>query len=286
MTPASPAPLTPSGFSGDGVTRWSISDLGHLGGVRHQEVHEASVEQLPVGVVLHPLVERAADALGHPAVDLALDDHRVDQRPAVVHDAVAQHLDLRGVGVGLHDHGVHAVGEGRARRRVVVGALEPRRLPRPDRRPVGVGGRGELGGARRGLVEGVAQRVGQHGDRTQVDRRASGTPAPARARRRSRGRRRRPPAPARRCRAPSARTPRAVRATALPLITAVREANVPTAYLKRRVSPVVTRIRSNGTPSSSATICASIVRCPWPCEVRPVDTTTVPSVSTRMWPPS
>ena len=36
------------------------------------------------------------------------------------------------------------------------------------------------------------------------------------------------------------RTARAVNATALPDITAVREANVPTAYLNRRVSPVVT----------------------------------------------
>ena len=83
-----------------------------------------------------------------------------------------------------------------------------------------------------------------------------------------------------------ARTSRAVIATALPLITAVREAKVPTAYLNRRVSPVVTVIESNGTPSSSATICASIVWCPCPCEVSPVDTTTLPSVSTRMWPPS
>ncbi len=82
------------------------------------------------------------------------------------------------------------------------------------------------------------------------------------------------------------RTLRAVIATALPLITAVREANVPTAYLKRRVSPVVTVILSNGTPSSSATIWASIVWWPWPCEVSPVETTTLPSVSTRMWPPS
>ena len=69
-------------------------------------------------------------------------------------------------------------------------------------------------------------------------------------------------------------------------MTAVREANVPTAYLNRRVSPVVTLTRSIATPSSSATIWASIVWCPWPCEVSPVDTTTVPSVSTRMWPPS
>ena len=28
MTPASPAPLTPSGLSGDGVSRWSISMVG------------------------------------------------------------------------------------------------------------------------------------------------------------------------------------------------------------------------------------------------------------------
>ena len=32
-------------------------------------------------VVRHPLVERAADALRDAAVDLALDDHRVDQVP-------------------------------------------------------------------------------------------------------------------------------------------------------------------------------------------------------------
>ena len=80
MTPASPAPLMPNGFSGDGVSRWSISMRArHLGRVRHQEVHERGVEQLARLVVLHPLVERAADALGDAAVDLALDDHRVDQ---------------------------------------------------------------------------------------------------------------------------------------------------------------------------------------------------------------
>jgi hypothetical protein len=28
MVPASPAPLMPSGLSGDGVSRWSISTLG------------------------------------------------------------------------------------------------------------------------------------------------------------------------------------------------------------------------------------------------------------------
>ena len=89
--------------------------VGHLGDVGHQEVHERGVEQLARLVVGHPLVERAADALRDAAVDLALDDHRVDQVAAVVDDGVLQDLDLRRVRVGLDDHGVHAVGEGRAR---------------------------------------------------------------------------------------------------------------------------------------------------------------------------
>ena len=95
MTPASPAPLSPSGFSGDGVSRWSMSiDVRHLGDVGHQEVHERGVLQLPVLVVRHPLVERAADALRHPAVDLPLDDHRVDEVAAVVDDGVLEDRDL------------------------------------------------------------------------------------------------------------------------------------------------------------------------------------------------
>ncbi len=83
-----------------------------------------------------------------------------------------------------------------------------------------------------------------------------------------------------------ARTLRAASATALPLITAARDANVPTPYLNRRVSPVVTVTRSTGTPSSWAAIWANTVSCPCPCVVRPVATTTSPLVSTRTWAPS
>ena len=45
-------------------------DDGHLGGVRHQEVHERRVQQLPMLVVDHPLVQRTPDALGDAAVHL------------------------------------------------------------------------------------------------------------------------------------------------------------------------------------------------------------------------
>ncbi len=51
----------------------------------------------------------------------------------------------------------------------------------------------------------------------------------------------------------------AARWMAEPLITAAREANVPTAYAIRRVSPVTTSTSSNFTPSSSATSWANTV---------------------------
>ena len=73
----------------------------------------------------------------------------------------------------------------------------------------------------------------------------------------------------------------AARWIAEPLITAAREANVPTAYGIRRVSPVTTSTSSNRTPSSSATSCAKTVAWPWPWVVRPVATLTLPEVS--MW---
>ena len=161
--------------------------VGHLGDVGHQEVHERRVEQLAGLVVGHPLVERAADALRDAAVDLALDDHRVDQVAAVVDDGVLEDRDLGGLRVGLDDHGVHAGGERRALGRVEVLALQARLVVLGHRRLARVADR-ELGGRLGRLVEGVAQRVGQHRDRAEVDRRCRARPSPTRRRRRSRGR--------------------------------------------------------------------------------------------------
>ncbi len=244
ITPASPAPLMPSGLSGDGVSRWSISiDVGHLGDVRHQEVHERRVEQLAGLVVGHPLVQRAADALRHAAVDLALDDHRVDQVPAVVDHGVPEDLDLRRQRVGLDDHRVHAGGERRPLGRVEVLALEPRLLVLGDRRLARVAD-GELGRHLGRLVEGVAQRVGQHRDRAERDRRVGRAPDRHHAVDDlevvlGRPRARRP-----RSAATFSRARVAARWIADPLITAAREANVPTAYGIRRVSPVTTSTSS------------------------------------------
>src|SRR5690606_29484688 len=103
------------------------------------------------------------------AVDLPLDDHRVEHRAAVVHDAVAQDRDLGRVRVGLDDGGVHAVGERRADGGEELAALQTGVLGVRDRRLRLVGPATELGGGAGGLVEGVAQRVGQDGDHGQRD---------------------------------------------------------------------------------------------------------------------
>src|SRR5207248_2819852 len=61
-------------------------DSRDLGRIRHQEVHETAVQELALLVVVHPLVEGAADALGDAAVNLPLDDRGIDHPSAVVHD--------------------------------------------------------------------------------------------------------------------------------------------------------------------------------------------------------
>ena len=79
---------------------------------------------------------------------------------------------------------------------------------------------------------------------------------------------------------------RAARWIADPLITAAREAKVPTAYGILRVSPVVISTSSKRTPRVSATICAKAVWWPCPWVVRPVATLTLPEVSMWTWAPS
>ena len=78
-------------------------------------------------------------------------------------DGVLQDRDLGGLRVGLDDHRVHAGGERRALGRVEVPALQAGLLVLGHRRLAGVADR-ELGRGLGRLVEGVAQRVGQHRD--------------------------------------------------------------------------------------------------------------------------
>src|SRR5690242_14271316 len=72
-------------------------ELRHVVRARDRVVGEGAREQLPGRVVRAVLGERLADALGEPAVHLALDDHRVDDLAEVVH--CRERDDLRRAGV-------------------------------------------------------------------------------------------------------------------------------------------------------------------------------------------
>src|SRR5882762_2675154 len=75
---------------------------------------------LALVVVGELLVERAADPLGHAAVDLSLDDAGIVQGTGVAGDAVIDDRDLPRLALDLDDGDVGAAGEGRARRQEVA----------------------------------------------------------------------------------------------------------------------------------------------------------------------
>ena len=112
----SPTPLTPSGWCGDGVTVSPSSNVGHLHRGRQQVVHERPAEAVAVLVERDHLHQRHADAVGETAVDLALDDHRVDARAAVVDGDEPPDLHLPGAGVDVDDADVGAERVGEVRR--------------------------------------------------------------------------------------------------------------------------------------------------------------------------
>ena len=84
IVPASPTPLTPSELTGDGVSVRSVSKRRQLGRGGQRVVDERAGDQLALLVVDDLLVQRLADRVGDAAVHLAVDQHRVDRRAAVV----------------------------------------------------------------------------------------------------------------------------------------------------------------------------------------------------------
>ena len=79
----SPTPFAPIGWWGEGVVV-PVSVRG-LDRCRDEVVQERVAAHVPVFVVGDLLVERRREAHVEPSVDpLGLDDHRVDDRPAVI----------------------------------------------------------------------------------------------------------------------------------------------------------------------------------------------------------
>jgi hypothetical protein len=111
--------------------RGQVSDAERrdLAGRRHDVLQERLHPRLALVVVRELLPERAADTLGHAAVQLSLDDARIDERPGVAGHRVVDDGDLPRLALHLDDGDVRAAGERGARRRKVVSGLEPRVHP-------------------------------------------------------------------------------------------------------------------------------------------------------------
>jgi hypothetical protein len=72
------------------------------------------------------LKESLANALHDPAMDLALEQERVDGAAEIVDDGVALNYDGAGIGIDLNLDDVAAVGEGLSWRYAVMRRIEPR----------------------------------------------------------------------------------------------------------------------------------------------------------------
>ncbi len=123
-------------------------DARQIGGRGHEVVHERASQQLSFGVIGHLLEQRAAHALRHAAVNLTLDDRRIDDLAAVVRDDVPEQPNVAGARIDLHLRNVDGARVGDGRHVVVRAGLEVgRRHARPrERRDRGLDDLAEVDG--------------------------------------------------------------------------------------------------------------------------------------------
>ena len=94
-------------------------------------VEQGRGERLALLVVGDLLAQRGADPLHHAAVDLRLDDHRVDHRAAILGDREIDEFDRAGLRIDRNDGAVRRVGENAGADPGLIGRrrLEQRLLP-------------------------------------------------------------------------------------------------------------------------------------------------------------
>src|SRR2546430_1228282 len=137
-------PLHAERVAGGGELEVDRLDQRQVAGDRHRVVHQATRQQLAIGVVGHVLEECAAHALRDAAVHLAVHDDRIDDLAAVVGDDVAHELYRARVAIDVDDRHVHGAREGDGWYVVVSGGVE---VGRDDAGP-GEGRDGRLHDAR------------------------------------------------------------------------------------------------------------------------------------------
>ena len=94
-------------------------------GARHAVVHERAGDELAVLVIDRALVQRLADTVGDAAVNLALDDHRIDNNAEVIHGGPGDDLGVAGLRINFDFADVAAGGEGE------IGRVPERALLQP-----------------------------------------------------------------------------------------------------------------------------------------------------------
>ncbi len=96
-----------------GRRRLDVEDthVGHLAGAGQHVIGQRRGLRLAVGIEAHLFVERGADALGAAAVDLAVDDHWVDEHAAVLDHDVIEDLGRAGLRIHSNDGRVSRVAE-------------------------------------------------------------------------------------------------------------------------------------------------------------------------------
>src|SRR5260370_19029722 len=97
-----------------------------MAGAGHGVVHEGACKELPaVWIIDRMLKESLANALYDPAMNLALEQERVDGAAEIVDDGVALDYDAAGIGFDFDLDNVAAVGEGLSWRHAVMRRIEP-----------------------------------------------------------------------------------------------------------------------------------------------------------------
>ncbi len=105
----------------DGVVR---RPMGRLYRGRDEVIEEARPDHVARLVIVDELTHGDAEGFRQAAVDLALDDHRVDARAAVVQRVEAADRRLARVHVQVDDADIGAIGEGEVRRIVIFHRLQ------------------------------------------------------------------------------------------------------------------------------------------------------------------
>ena len=84
-------------------------DIWDFGCGRHGIVGKRACQYVAPFVINHLFIERVGDALGDAAMDLTLDDHRVDQTAGVFDDHEPLDRDLAGRKIDFDDRDMAGV---------------------------------------------------------------------------------------------------------------------------------------------------------------------------------